>query len=347
MPKKRLFGERKRRKGKKAIKTTKSIFRSRKPASKYGNSRSQNRRTETVTVRKISPVKKTKSRTSTDSSSVREDTKLMINESSSETTDEDVPLLKAINKDISAHRGKSSRLSLREFDDNSIEVSPVKEPKSPDLSRAIFHRCGSHYDQWKDKVFSQLPEKSKSKHMVLVKLLEKNSPDWPDSVDAYDALGVIFLSKAGSIKLDCRVRNMRLLGRKDEVKVKTKENVEKHLGSLTKWMGKCRNLVEDNKLNAAFEGLVSATIAFFDESLLIESTESFARKIKSLSEIWEFLMLKRDDELEIDPISRDGVVKLLSEVRKQIPKSITSEWDRTIKTIKDKLMCAELSVDVV
>jgi len=229
MPKKRLFGERKqssRVKGKKATKTTKSTSRSRKSASKYGNSRSRSRRTKTVNVTKMSPVKKSKSRTSTDSSSMREDPKLMINESSeeirSEMTDEEVPL-------------------PTELDENSIEVSPVKEPKSPDLSRAIFHRCGSHYDQWKDKVFSQLPEQSKSKHMVLVKLLENNSPDWPDSVDAYDALGVIFLSKAGSIKLDCRVRNMRLLGRKDsaEVKVKSKENVKKHLNSLTKWMGKC------------------------------------------------------------------------------------------------------------
>jgi len=57
-------------------------------------------------------------------------------------------------------------------------------------------------------------------------------------------------------------------------------------------------------------------------------------------------MSKRDDDLEIDPISRDGVVKLLSEVCKQIPKSIRSEWDRTLKSIKDKMMGAGLSVKV-
>jgi len=212
------------------------------------------------------------------------------------------------------------------MDEDSIEVSPIKEPVSPDLKRTTFRPCGTFYDQWKDKVLSKLPRRSRNKHMVLVKLLDTDS-DWPESVEAYEALGVIFLSKAGSIELDSRTQTMRLLGRKDWANVNSTKAIAKHLNYLNAWLGKCRKLLKDNKLNAAFEGLVSATVAFFDEPVMLDWAENLRMAIRGLSELWRGLMLKTNDELEIEPISRDGVEKMLSDISNHLPTMMQEDWE--------------------
>jgi len=210
---------------------------------------------------------------------------------------------------------------LSSQDEDSIDVSPIKEPISPDLKRKTFRRCGTYYDQWKDKVFSKLPKKSRNKHMVLVKLLDTGS-EWPESVKAYEALGVVFLSKAGSSELDSRTQSIRLLGRDNWAKLNSTNAIAKYLNYLNGWLETYRRLRKANQLNAAFECLVSATTAFFDKSVALVWTESSRMAIKSLIESWKGLMLKTDDELEIEPISRDGVEKMLIDISNRLPKSI-------------------------
>merc|ERR1719320_1132726 len=146
----------------------------------------------------------------------------------------------------------SSVTSTSSLDENSIVVSPNNEPNVPDLTRASSRSCGSYYSQWKEGVISKLPERSKPKHMVLVKLLEGT---WPNSVDAFGELGVVFLSKAGAVMLDSRTRNMRLLSINKSRKLKTSTIGKKRLEYLTEWLKSCRTKRKENKHNEAFEDL--------------------------------------------------------------------------------------------
>jgi len=331
MPKSRLFGGRKRIssvKAKKATKSTKFVSRRRKAKSKrlmspqrtsVKKSSKRLRRTRSldpVTLREYLK-KTTKPNAGKTSGLAQRNCPVESRDIGSEVPDNDLSSV------------MSTSTSELDLDENTLVVSPIKEPNVPDLTRASFRACGSYYNQWKEKVISKLPESSKSKCMVLVKLLERTDTNWPNSVDAFDELGVVFLSQAGAIMLDSRTRNMRLLSINKARKVKTSTIGKKQLEYLNEWLKNCQTQLKENKYNEAFEGLLSATIAFFDDSLLSENTESFVKEIESLNEMWRLLLLKNDEELEIDQVTRDGVKKLLSEVGKQLPASIRDNWDRT------------------
>lgn len=347
MSKKRLFGKRKKSasaKARKGIKKRKSATKVKRPSTRItrqGSTRRWKSRMRTRTVNSTAMERKRRSsldaaeplveheiqdetenhsRTTEGelSSLVVEEEVEDVSKSSKQVIDEEMP--------FTAHSISSHKFYP---DEQSIDISPIKEPISPDLKKATFRRCGSYYNQWKDKVFFKLPKRSKNKHMVLVKLLEETGTNWPESVEAYDALGVVFLSQAGSVELDRRTRDIRVLGRKDKVKVKSTKAIAKHLNYLTVWLKKCRTLLKENKLNAVFEGLVSATIAFFDESIMLDSSENLRMEIRGLREMWGGLMLKTNEELEIEPISRDGVEKMLSDVCNHLPATIRADWERT------------------
>lgn len=210
-----------------------------------------------------------------------------------------------------------------------------------DFSKCKFTRYGHYYEQWRDQVFEETNKNrphDSSKHMVITKQLSGEGA-WPSSVEEYNALGVVFLSIKEAITLESRVLQTRLLGRGPGGD--RQRETGKYLSLLKSWLEEVRTHVKDGNLESAFEALVSCTIAAFDEIPFFLYEKKEAKPLEQMAQLWSELLAKTDEELHIEPISRDGVKKMLEDRVDLIPEPMKEVWQRSLGTVTEPPKPAE------